>query len=427
MLWTLQGNDEATLRPYKAPSWVFFDSIGGMPRVGAINPRMNARPLRLLLAGYFGFDNAGDEAIFEAMVDHFRQLDPTVELSALTFSPETAERIGVTAVPRKHVPSVWAAMRGCDAFVLGGGGLFQDSTGRGSVIYYGGLLAMAAAARKPSVVFCQGYGPVTGGLGRWLTRQAFRLPRLVTIRDQESVDELRALGLPASQIHLTADPALMMRPAPIEELRPLLEREGLLSELGRSELPDGRLSEAGPLVVVTVRPWPGLPLEELAQALVRFRAKTKARYLLLPFQPERDLEPSRRLVELLDGEAKLCEQPLTPKELTGILACSDMVIGMRLHSLILATVENPPLFGLSYDPKVERFCRRAGALSCRVEEISAERLPEEWEHLLVGRKNQRAVQKKAVETMRGQADRAFRATLAVAAGHTTDEVKKILL
>ncbi len=398
-----------------------------MLRRGAIRQRMKVRPSRLLLAGYFGFDNAGDEAIFEAMVDHFRELDPSVELSALTFTPETAQRIGVKPVPRKHVPSVWKAMRECDAFVLGGGGLFQDSTGRGSVIYYGGLLAMAAAAFKPSVIFCQGYGPVQGGMGRWLTRQAFRLPKLVTIRDQESVEELLELGVPAERIHLTADPALMMRPLPIEEMRPIMEQEGLLSELGRSELPDGRLSGAGPLVVVTVRPWPELPLEELARALISFRQKTKARYLLLPFQPERDLEPSRRLVELLEGEAKLIERSLTPKALTAILACSDMVIGMRLHSLILATVENPPVFGLSYDPKVERFCRRAGALSCRVEEISAEKLPEEWEHLLVGRKNQRAVQKKAVETMREQADRAFRATLAVAAGQSTQEVKKILL
>lgn len=386
---------------------------------------MSGSPPHLLLAGYFGFDNAGDEAIFEAMVDHFRELEPGVRLSALTAASATAERLGVQAVPRKHIPSVWNAMRRCDTFVLGGGGLFQDSTGRGSVIYYGGLLAMAAAAGKSSAIFCQGYGPVTGGLGRWLTRQAFRLPKIITIRDEESVEELRQLGVPSERIHLAADPALLMKPLPVEEMRPLMEAEGLLPELGRSELPDGRLSEAGPLVVVTVRPWPDLPLESLAEALATFRATTRARYLLLPFQPERDLEPSRRLADLLQGEAKVIERELTPKAITGILACSDMVIGMRLHSLILATVENPPLFGLSYDPKVERFCRRAGALSCRVEEISSERLPREWEHLLMGRKNQRAVQKKAVEAMREQADGAFRATLALAGGRIA-EVAQIL-
>lgn len=386
---------------------------------------MSATPPHLLLAGYFGFDNAGDEAIFEAMVDRFREIEPEVRLSALTFSPKTAERLGVEPIARKHVPSVWTALRNCDAFVLGGGGLFQDSTGRGSVLYYGGLLALAAAARRPSVIFCQGYGPVTGGLGRWLTRQAFRLPQLVTMRDEESVRELQELGVPAAKIYLAADPALLMKPLPVDEMRPILEAEGLLQELGRSELPDGRLSEAGPLVVVTVRPWPTLSLQNLAQALRSFREATRARYLILPFQPERDLDPSRELARLLDGQAKVVETELTPKAITGVLACSDMIIGMRLHSLILATVENPPLFGLSYDPKVERFCRRAGALSCRVEEISPDRLAREWEHLLQGRKNQRAVQIQAVSLMREQAARAFRATLAVAAGRA-DEVARIL-
>lgn len=387
---------------------------------------MSGRPPHLLLAGYFGHDNAGDEALFESMVDRFRELEPTVQISALTSGTTTAERLGVRSVPRKHVPSVWQAMRSCDAFVLGGGGLFQDSTGRGSVIYYGGLLAMATAARRPSAIFCQGYGPVNGRTSRWLTRQAFRLPKIVTLRDEESVAELRALGVPSRRLHLTADPALLMKPLPTEEMRPILEAEGLLAELGRSELPDGRLSEAGPLVVVTVRPWPTLSLEILAEALATFRQTTKARYLLVPFQPERDLEPSLRLAQLLGGEAKVIERELTPKAITGLLACSDMVIGMRLHSLILATVQNPPLFGLSYDPKVERFCRRAGALSCRVEEISSEKLPREWEHLLMGRKNQRAVQEKAVEMMREQADRAFRATLAMAGGSADAEIARLL-
>lgn len=379
---------------------------------------MRTRPLRLLLAGYFGFDNAGDEAIFEAMVDHFRSLQPEVELSALVLDPGPAERLGVRAVPRKHIPSVWKALRVCDVFVLGGGGLFQDSTGPGSVIYYGGLLAMAKAAFRPSVIFCQGYGPVGSPVARWLTRQAFRLPKLIAMRDEESVAELVELGLPRDEIVLAADPALLMKPLPSQEMRPLLEEQGLMGELGRSELPDGRLSEAGPLVAVTVRPWPTLPLEKLAEALLAFRERHKARYLILPLQPGKDLEPSRRLVELLKGEAKLWTGPLEPKVLTGVLACSDMVLGMRLHSLILATVENPPIYGLSYDPKVERFCRRAGALSCLVEEISSERLLREWEHLLLGRKSQRTVQKNAVETMRGEADEAFRATLALATGET---------
>ena len=38
---------------------------------------------RILLSGYFGFDNVGDEAILEAECTQLRQLDPSLELSAL--------------------------------------------------------------------------------------------------------------------------------------------------------------------------------------------------------------------------------------------------------------------------------------------------------------------------------------------------------
>ena len=91
------------------------------------------QPLRLLLAGYFGFDNAGDEAIFEALVENFRRLHPGVRLTALVQGEETARRLGVETVPRKDVGAVWKALRQNDLFVLGGGGLFQDVTGPGSV------------------------------------------------------------------------------------------------------------------------------------------------------------------------------------------------------------------------------------------------------------------------------------------------------
>jgi len=378
--------------------------------------------LQILLAGYFGFDNAGDEAIFEAIVENLRRLSPGVRLKALVHDPETAHRLEVEPVPRKKVPQVWSAMRSSNLFMLGGGGLFQDVTGPGSVFYYGGLLGMARLAGCPSVFFCQGYGPVRRPLQKLFTRQILRLPSLLTVRDEESRSEMKQLGVSAKSIFLAADPALLLSPLPPDELRAILGEEDLFKELGRSELPNGQLSQAGPLVAVTVRPWPGLDLQELAKALVEFRGETSARYLLLPFQPERDLKPSVELSKLLEGEARVLDRPLTPRALSGILACCDMVIGMRLHSLILATVGNPPLYGLSYDPKVERFCRRAGALSCLIEEISSDRLLREWQHLLQGRKAQRKCQEKAVEKMRKEAEAAFLASLAVGRGATSQEV-----
>lgn len=374
---------------------------------------MSQTPLKILLAGYFGFDNAGDEALFESEVENFQRLDPECEIRALINDASNADRLGVEAIPRKDVARVWKAMRQSDVFVLGGGGLFQDATGPGSVFYYGGLLALAKMAGCPSVIFCQGYGPVSGGLQKFFTKQVVKLPRLVTVRDTESKKEFEALGLAPEQVHLTADPALLLSALPLNEMRQILVEEDLLMQLGRSELPNGQLSVLGPLVAVSVREWPTLDIEELGKALVAFREETRARYLFVPFQPERDLEPSKKLKELLGGEARVLDRELEPRAIIGVLSCCDMVIGMRLHSLILANMGNPPMFGLAYDPKVERFCRRAGALSCSIEEISSKRLSRDWLHLLNGRNIQRECQQKALDAMREKVEAAFLATLAV--------------
>ena len=69
------------------------------------------QPLRLLLSGYFGFDNAGDEAIFESLVENFRRLHPGVRLAALVQGEETARRLDVEPIPRKDVGAVWKALK----------------------------------------------------------------------------------------------------------------------------------------------------------------------------------------------------------------------------------------------------------------------------------------------------------------------------
>ena len=60
------------------------------------------------------------------------------------------------------------------------------------------------------------------------------------------------------------------------------------------------------------------------------------------------------------NRATLCslEKGLTPL-LANIAAC-DLMIGMRLHALILAAAAGVPSVALSYDPKVDAFMRASG-------------------------------------------------------------------
>jgi polysaccharide pyruvyl transferase CsaB len=366
------------------------------------------------MSGYFGLENLGDEAIFEAMVHNFREHCAEVELTALVASPTRAQKLGVKTVPRKKLRPIMAALRQTDLLVSGGGGLIQDSTGVGSVVYYLGLIRLAALMGKPTFLYAQGFGPVRSAWGRRLCRWLSHSVSLATFRDQDSLDDFRKLAGNSVPAFVTADPALLLPPCPPKELSELLQREGLSGEISRLDGPTGKHQGSGPLVAVTVRPWPNFDLQAVADGLQRFHEQHQARYVLMAFHPEQDLAVCRRLKERLKAPSTLLDPSWQPAQVAGFLRCCDLIMGMRLHSLILAAGAQVPCLGLSYDPKVERFARRAGAVPLRLEELSSQSLFTALEHLLNGRHQARQAARPKVESMEKAAQGTTRAALALA-------------
>jgi polysaccharide pyruvyl transferase CsaB len=369
---------------------------------------------KILMSGYFGLENLGDEAIFEAMVHNFREHCAEVELTALVASPTRAQKLGVKTVPRKKLRPIMAALRQTDLLVSGGGGLIQDSTGVGSVVYYLGLIRLAALMGKPTFLYAQGFGPVRSAWGRRLCRWLSHSVSLATFRDQDSLDDFRKLAGNSVPAFVTADPALLLPPCPPKELSELLQREGLSGEISRLDGPTGKHQGSGPLVAVTVRPWPNFDLQAVADGLQRFHEQHQARYVLMAFHPEQDLAVCRRLKERLKAPSTLLDPSWQPAQVAGFLRCCDLIMGMRLHSLILAAGAQVPCLGLSYDPKVERFARRAGAVPLRLEELSSQSLFTALEHLLNGRHQARQAARPKVESMEKAAQGTTRAALALA-------------
>ncbi len=374
----------------------------------------------LVLSGYFGFGNTGDEALLEAMVGSLRKREPAVRLTALIQDPRYCRHLELETVPRKDLRAVTRVLRSSDLLISGPGGLVQDSTGVGSVAYYLGITSLARFLGKPAMFYGQGFGPVRTRAGKLLVRLLANRLSLITVRDEESARDMQALGVTRPPIRVTADPALTLEPPPPARMAELLQQAGLQGEVARLEGPTGRQPGVGPLVAVTVRPWPSLRMDELAEGLRRFAEAEGARYLLIPFHPELDETPSRELATRIG--ARLLEGEWAPAELAGLLRCTDMIVGMRLHSLILAVGAGVPCLGLAYDPKVERFARRAGAVPLLLEELSAERLATALGHLLAGRSHARSQIRARVAPMVERAERTAAAALGLARGQTMGQV-----
>ena len=97
--------------------------------------------MRVVLSGYFGFDNVGDEAILFSIIRALRKLEPSVDITVLSNNPaETAATYGVETVNRWNIGEVRAALKSADGLISGGGSLMQDATSWKSIPYYSAVI-----------------------------------------------------------------------------------------------------------------------------------------------------------------------------------------------------------------------------------------------------------------------------------------------
>lgn len=308
-----------------------------------------------MVAGYYGYDNAGDEAIAEAVVYALRSLVPDVHITVLSAQPaRTLARLSVEAVHRFSPRAVLGALARCHLLIFGGGSLLQDVTSFRSLLYYQSIFALALMLGKPVAVYANGLGPIRSRLGRFLTAGLLSRARLVSLRDRHSWEE--ALRLGARDPLLTADPAFLLSPAPAEEVAEIRKHEGW------DGLPH-------PLVGVAPRPWPASPrfVTEIARALDSL-ARDGATVVFIPMQYPQDMGMIEQVRAAMQEPSCVLTGRYGPRQLLALTGELDLVIGMRLHALIFAIAAGVPVVGISYDPKVDSFlaevgCPRAGTPS----------------------------------------------------------------
>ncbi len=304
----------------------------------------------ILIAGYYGFHNAGDEAMLAGLRRAIRELRPDVTFTAISgTASQTRNLHGIRAVSRSDLRAIWEAIGRADLVMFGGGSLLQDVTSSRSLIYYLGLATMAWLRRKP-VMFCaQGIGPVTRPLGRAMVPLIVNRAALITARDPEAAETFRRLGVTRPPVTVTADAALVLGPADRETGEALLRQAGV--ELDR------------PLIGVSVRPWkPGPePMEpRLAEALDKLAREAGARVVFIPMQQPKDVDASRAVTAHMREPAVVLNGAHTYEDLRAVIARCDLVVGLRYHSLVFAAMSGVPLVGLSYDPKNDAFLRQIG-------------------------------------------------------------------
>lgn len=293
--------------------------------------------MRVLLSGYYGFGNLGDEALLAEIVRGLRGRFPGAEIVALSADPPaTARAYAIEAAPRWELGAVRREIAAADVFLSGGGGLLQNATSLKSLLYYAGLVRQAVRAQKVVGIFAQSIGPLDFW-GKGIVREFCKGITFATVRDEASRALLASL-LPGVPVERTADPVFLYE-APKSGAEEALVREGLGSA-------------AQPLAIACVRKTSAQSEVTLrVAAAVDALAAQGAHVAFLPFQSPEDAEAATDVIRKCRSTPTL----LPGGDLDAVaraIASAQAVIGVRLHSLILAVRFGVPFAAVTYDPKV---------------------------------------------------------------------------
>nr|WP_325229584.1 polysaccharide pyruvyl transferase CsaB [uncultured Oscillibacter sp.] len=317
--------------------------------------RRHARPRRerdgVVICGAYGRGNAGDDAILEAILGEMRSIDPDMPVTVISKDPRSTRlSCRVRSVGQVNLPGWLGAMKRARLYINGGGSLIQDVTSRRSLWFYlMNIRAAKWAGCKVQMYGC-GIGPVTRFKHRKLAAKTLnRNVDVITLREPDSLEELKSMGVDKPEIQLTADPALTLAPAAAEKTDSVLLRAGI--------------PPRGKYLCFALRPWPGF--QEKAPLFGAAARYAWERYGLTPVftavEKGQDPAAAREAAKHLgDTPHYFLDDAGTAGTIIGALSRMEAVVSMRLHALIFAAGQGIPLAGVVYDPKVSSFLRYIG-------------------------------------------------------------------
>lgn len=314
----------------------------------------------ILLSGYYGFGNMGDDSLLLSIIKNLKEINPTLRVTALTKNPvRVTRKYGVKCVNRFNLFAVSREMKHAKLLISGGGSLLQNNTSTKSLEYYILIMKMAKRRGLPVMVYANGIGPIYGDYSRTKVKNVLDTVDYISLREPSSFELLESIGVKATvgdKISISADPALSLEPASESRKNYILDKFGINISQKR-------------YFAVSLREWSSLRTsegarsisdfeDEIASALAEIYNKFNIIPIFVPVQKDYDEEICRKICEKTNALCrcgKICLSDLSASELIAILRDMVFVIGMRLHVLIYASAAGTPTIGLSYDPKVDAF------------------------------------------------------------------------
>lgn len=290
--------------------------------------------MRIFISGCYGTPNVGDEAILESLVSIANATYCNPEIIVSSINPDRTEElhnINKAIVTIERNPIQWIrSVRSVDRILLGGGSLIGgDFIYRHSVIVsVAKLLKIPVGYAAAGITFCD---------NERLRGQLIQEVDFVTVRDVESA-EYAAKYVPAESVKQISDPGYY---------------KGQYNELEKEQ--NDTIVVCGKYVS---RDTDGTDIDGLVDALNGIDESLSVEFVPCNYSADREFcfEASAKL----ERESKVIDKEFTHEEFQKKLSQSRLVVGMRLHSIIMAIRGETPFVGISYHPKCTNILRNYG-------------------------------------------------------------------
>lgn len=327
----------------------------------------------VIISGYYGYKNIGDDAVLSVIINYLKSICPGVPITILSKTPKETEKLfHVKSIYRFDFIKIYRQMKKSGLLISGGGSLFQDVTSTHSLLYYIMVIKLAFLRGLKVMIYANGIGPIRSPKNKQRTKKVLERVSAISLRDGESLEELKLLGIQQEKIVVTADPAFALEATTQKRVREMFNQEGL--------------DFSSKYVAISVREWQNncADFEKILAEVCRYlQNEYGITPLFIPMQYHKDVPICKRIIEKAGCGAKMIEGSYKVDELLGVMGRMDMVIGMRLHTIIYALSQKVPVLGLSYDPKVDSMLDYAGIpYKADVASLDVDKLKEEIDAIL---------------------------------------------
>ncbi len=301
---------------------------------------------KILISGYYGFENFGDDAILYSILNEIKKIVPHSDITVISNNPDLIKtEYNTNSIYRFDFKEISKHLSASDIFISGGGSLLQDITSLKSLCYYLTLIWLAKHFKNKIYIFAQGIGPIKTVTGKILLKNILKKVDLITVRDKQSKEYLNKLKIKSI---LTSDPVW---------------------NINKNSQVIRQAAKQNKKVGIQLREWDNLTEQDLKVLCNGVKSLLEednyiTDLILLSLQDSRDLKILKILKRIIKNNIPELNikviNDISIDNAFNIINGLNYFIAMRFHAVLTAMILNVPVLPIVYDPKVKSISEEAG-------------------------------------------------------------------